>query len=338
MTAMLGQLQEIHVRGGIGRIHDLFLHSGEIRTQTGRLYGRDAIAQALAAETAAFAPEDIAASLVAADAAGLGWAADIAARHGGDGLFGPATGRTVTLRSVAVYRHVAGRIVRGWRVVDTAHIAAQLGRAPGTIAAELAAQMLAAGFVGWRLGEIRPGLGQMAPPATGPVPDSMAGPRACAVALDYLWNHRRLDLLDGFYAPDAAIGWSNGRTPADAGGVRQAMLDILAAVPDATLLPEFLVGDDRAVAAVWRLIGHHTGRGFGLAPSGARVKILGASIYRFRAGRIAEERTLIDEIGVQAQIVATLRRCDLGPFAAVSSRRSSAPGRSPPSVRGRRRS
>ena len=314
MSAMFDSLTQIHQQGALGLVHDLFLHSAELITQTGRIYGRDAIAQAWTAELATLSQQQVTTSLTAADEAGVGWAADLSARHVGDGFLGLGRGQAVTLRTIAVYRRLNGRITRGWRVLDTVHLVRQLGVSQEAIAARLADQMLAAGFVGWRLGEVRPGLGQLAPPLSDPTPTGIKKPRDLAVALDYVWNHRRLDLLNSYYVPRAELGWSDGRVLAGAADVRQAILSILAAIPDATLIIEFVAGNAGQMAAVWRLIGHHTGNGFGLAPTGVRVKVLGASVYRLQAGRIVKERTLIDEIGIQAQILATLQRSDLGRF------------------------
>ncbi len=314
MTNIFESLGKIRAQGALGVVHDIFVHSAELRTQTARIYGRDDILQSLAAELATLGHQRVRATQEISDKSGLAWAASVKAKHTGGGPLGPATDRPVTYASIEIHRLTDGRIRNGWRVVDTAHILRQLGVSADIVAAALAEHMLATGFVGWTLGEIRPGLGQMSPPSKGPVPQRIDCATDAIVALDYIWNHRRLDLLETFYSKRTQVHWPDGRTFAEAGDIRRGVLALLAAVPDATLLVEHSVASDKICGVVWRLLGHHTGPGFGIAPSGVRLKIQGLSIYRMAQGRIVKEWTLFDEIGVRAQILATSRRRDLGTF------------------------
>lgn len=312
MTTISENLRKIRDQGALGLVHDIFVHSAELRTQTGRVYGRDDISSSLAAELAAFSHQRVLATQEVLDQSGLAWAASVKAKHTGVSLLGPATDRPVTYASIEIHRLAAGRIRDGWQVVDTSHILRQLGVSPD--AAALAEQMLGNGFVGWALGEIRPGLGQMAPPRKGPIPKRIDCAADAVIALDYIWNHRRLDLLDTLYSKRIQAHWPDGQRFTVADSIRRSVLALLAAVPDATLLVEHSVMGDKSCGIVWRLLGHHTGPGFGMAPSGVRVKVQGVSIYRMAQGRIVKEWTLFDEIGVRAQILASSRRRDLGPF------------------------
>ena len=75
-----------------------------------------------------------------------------------------------------------------------------------------------------------------------------------------------------------------------------------AAFPD--LRVTFLGGysDGDTVITHWRCIGTHQGALMGIKPTGARCTVDGISIARFRGGKIAEEWTHWDALGLMRQL------------------------------------
>jgi len=63
---------------------------------------------------------------------------------------------------------------------------------------------------------------------------------------------------------------------------------------------------DIAVALRWWLIGRHAGDGVWGPPTSRQLVILAISHYRLRAGRIIEDFTVIDEVGVLRQAAGGL--------------------------------
>lgn len=77
-----------------------------------------------------------------------------------------------------------------------------------------------------------------------------------------------------------------------------------AAFPDMTTTLEHLVGEGDMVAVrhVWR--GTHQGPYEGIAPTGTPVTFTGADIYRIFDGKIVEEWSEFDELGILRQLGA----------------------------------
>ena len=75
-----------------------------------------------------------------------------------------------------------------------------------------------------------------------------------------------------------------------------------AAFPD--LKPTFLgaYADGDTVITHWRCIGTHQGALMGIQPTGARCTVEGISVGRFRGGKLAEEWTQWDALGLMKQL------------------------------------
>jgi predicted ester cyclase len=77
-----------------------------------------------------------------------------------------------------------------------------------------------------------------------------------------------------------------------------------AAFPDMTTTLEHLLGEGDLVAVrhIWR--GTHEGDYEGIAPTGRQVTFTGADIYRIVDGKIVEEWSEFDELGILRQLGA----------------------------------
>lgn len=283
--------------GAVGLLHDLLTHHVAWDTSLGRVYGRDDAIARVAWEHRGLrlcGIDDVDVFCGTCDGqSAIALGANVQVEHVGDSpLYGPPTGRSATLSSRVVGLMRANRVYRGWRFVDYGSTARALGVDLASRAVTLAAGAAKRGGIPWEFGEVRPGLGQTAPPDADDSPMALPADVARALlALRAAWNRRRpglgapqlqgaIDLLDPSHA------WSR----------------IVDACPDAVLFFERTVdsppeGDERRVAVVWRWVGTHTGAGFG-PPSGRRVHARGASVMRLRGASITEERAVFDELGV----------------------------------------
>lgn len=172
------------------------------------------------------------------------------------------------------------RIARETLIIDGVARAQALGRDPATEAQRLAASAP----VHAPLGELRSGRGQYGTsPAPDLPPDFPPGAVAAATRLHRLWNARALDV--------AIENWSG---PADA-PTREAdfLLQMLARLPDATLMIDRGLVGEGAVALLWRLHGHDG--------AGVRLRAIGSSVTFVQGDDIVREEMLIDMLSVAAQ-------------------------------------
>jgi predicted ester cyclase len=214
--------------------------------------------------------------------------------HAGPGVFGPATGRPVHVRTVADCVCIGNRIVHEWLVRDQAAIA----RCIGSDERSLAVKWLAAAG-GWTKAAM--------PPAPTPYVSAIA--RAGLAAA---------------YAADCRAGLSGARTGlhreviayVPGGEVRVGAAALAsfwaglgAAFPGAQLEVEHLVANDRpgratAIAMRWRLQGRHRGAGRYGEPTGAEVEILGICHAEVQEGQVLREWVLIDDVAVWMQLLS----------------------------------
>jgi predicted ester cyclase len=74
------------------------------------------------------------------------------------------------------------------------------------------------------------------------------------------------------------------------------------AFPDLLFTTEDLLVDDDRAALLARVTGSHAGEFFGMAPTGRRIEVSGAFIYRLQDGLIAHERRILDFTGLLIQV------------------------------------
>jgi predicted ester cyclase len=74
------------------------------------------------------------------------------------------------------------------------------------------------------------------------------------------------------------------------------------AFPDRVDVIEEIVAEDDRVGMLWRLTGTHLGNLFGISPTGRKVDIHEAGIFRLADGRITEGWFMADELGLLKQL------------------------------------
>jgi len=123
--------------------------------------------------------------------------------------------------------------------------------------------------------------------------------------LEDAWNKHNPAVVDEIYAADFV-----DRSPEIPGipptrdGLKQFMGVYLRAFPDADItIEDQLVEGDRVVTR-WTGRGTQTGEFMEMPPSGKKVAVPGVQIDRFSGGKIVEEWTLFDQLGMLQQLGA----------------------------------
>jgi steroid delta-isomerase-like uncharacterized protein len=108
---------------------------------------------------------------------------------------------------------------------------------------------------------------------------------------------------DQIYAPNL-VGHFSGMPPVGIDMHRQFGLGTFSAFPDLKRPVEDLVAEGDKVVARWTSIGTHEGDFMGVPPTGKRVTTSGITIFRLENGKIVEEWSESDMLGMLQQIGA----------------------------------
>jgi predicted ester cyclase len=223
--------------------------------------------------------------------------------HGGEGAFGPASGRRVRVRTVADCVCLGNRIVHEWLVRDQGAIALQLGSTPRDLAQR------------WLQTRGAPTLPLHQPPPEAAAPGwrdpqhSTPGAALLAQAYRDIWAGdlsalaRHADQALALHGPSGLAGM--GVADAEA-----FWFGLTAAFANATLHIDSLAeriepGRTPRVAMRWRVVGRHTGGGRYGAATQRPVEILGITHAEVdhRSGRILREWLLLDEVALWMQLL-----------------------------------
>lgn len=219
----------------------------------------------------------------------------------GASLYGPPTGKSVGLRFAADCVSRDNRIHTEWLVRDNGAFVNQLGfdrhEAARAVAAVPSMEIPVISVPSRLIGQSPP------QPLTLPV-DTLDG--WIRTMVHDLWTLRRLDRLGVYYATNVSVHSGGGREGVGLGELGSLIVSIMAALPDSTARVDHICWsqetDGVIVAVRWVLTGNtHTGGFLGDVPVGQPVAMMVSSHLRFAEGRIAEEWTVFDEIGVLAQ-------------------------------------
>lgn len=224
--------------------------------------------------------------------------------HAGDGYFGPATNRPVTMLAIADCLCRDNRVVEEWVLGDQAKTLTQLGIDPVAYGKKQGRDYREAYAVGNDAMRLR---------WANPEGLTVIGDKATANRImdtySAIWNDRNLTVMDERY--DRAVRFEGPGEQADYGRIRTAniLTSMLASIPDGHFEPHYIIvrqQEDRPVRAAlrWTYCGTHSGHGRYGHPTGSPVAILGISHFELRDGLIASEWMVMDEVAIYAQIAA----------------------------------
>jgi predicted ester cyclase len=108
---------------------------------------------------------------------------------------------------------------------------------------------------------------------------------------------------DEIYSADL-VGHFSGMPPVDINMHRQFGLGTFSAFPDLKRPVEDLVAEGDKVVARWTSVGTHSGDFMGISPTGRQVTTSGITIFRLEGGKIVEEWSESDMLGMLQQVGA----------------------------------
>jgi len=100
------------------------------------------------------------------------------------------------------------------------------------------------------------------------------------------------------------VGHFSGMPPVDRDMHRQFGLATYSSFPDLKRPVEELIAEDDKVVARWSSVGTHSGDFMGTPPTGKTVRTTGITIFRLEDGKIVEEWSESDMLGMLQQVGA----------------------------------
>jgi len=225
--------------------------------------------------------------------------------HAREGMFGPATGKTVTMLTIADCLCRDNQVVEEWLVRDHSRIAHQLGINPETF--------------GRAMGARKPDnytIGNAAMRQRWSDPDGLTieGDKTIGNTVldlqDAIWNQKKYSVITTEYDPAVHFEGPGGVICFGHETTRNIYNGILAAIPEGKYEPHHIIvrkdpGDRVRVAIRWSYLGTHTGLGCYGAPTGSEIALLGISHFELRNNKILFDYMLMDEVAVFAQLEAS---------------------------------
>jgi steroid delta-isomerase-like uncharacterized protein len=123
--------------------------------------------------------------------------------------------------------------------------------------------------------------------------------------LEETFNEGNLDVVDEIFASDYVL--HDPGIPEEVSGpegIKQFVQMYRSAFPDTHITVEDQLAEGDEVVTRWTGRGTHQGELFGIPASGNRVEDTGITISRFEGGKIAEDWTNSDFLGLMQQIGA----------------------------------
>ena len=119
---------------------------------------------------------------------------------------------------------------------------------------------------------------------------------------DEAFNRGNLAVVDELLSPDHFTHTAFGGAPHGPGGLKWLIVMFRAAFPDLHCTVEDEIREGNSFAAHWTMRGTHRGLFLGNPPTGRPVAVQGIIFARTANGRIVEDWTLVDQMGILHQL------------------------------------
>lgn len=116
------------------------------------------------------------------------------------------------------------------------------------------------------------------------------------------WRARDASALAADHAPDGVVVSPTGGVLEGRAEIERIYRVWFVAFPDLTFTTEDLLVDEDRAALLCRFTGSHLGEFFGMGPTGRRIEVAGAFIYRLQDDMIVHERRVLDFTGLLIQV------------------------------------
>ena len=116
------------------------------------------------------------------------------------------------------------------------------------------------------------------------------------------WNKGNLDTVDEIFATTYVGHFLSPEFPPDLEGYKQFINSYRTAFPDIHITIEDEIAEGDKVVTRFTSRGTHKGELMGIAPTGEQVTVTGISIFRIAGGKIVEDWTEFDAVGMLQQL------------------------------------
>jgi len=121
---------------------------------------------------------------------------------------------------------------------------------------------------------------------------------------DEIFSQRKMDVIDDIFAPHYIGHTQHGTVVHGAAGIKQFVAQYLAAFSHTQSVVEDQVAEGDRVVVRLTFTGTHTGPWMGIPPTGKPVTVKGMALYRLQDGKIVEQWTIGDTLGLLQQLGA----------------------------------
>ena len=121
---------------------------------------------------------------------------------------------------------------------------------------------------------------------------------------DEIFSQGKLDVIDDIFAPNYVGYTQHGTVVHGSADVKQFVAQYLSAFSHAQSVVEDLVAEGDRVVVRLTFTGTHTSAWMGIPPTGKPVTVKGMALYRLKDGKIVEQWTIGDTLGLLQQLGA----------------------------------
>ncbi|HBY97013.1 MAG: ester cyclase [Ardenticatenaceae bacterium] len=118
-------------------------------------------------------------------------------------------------------------------------------------------------------------------------------------AIEEVWNKENLAIVDEIYAANYIVHDPNAPWLED---IHQLLSIYRSAFPDLHMVIDDLIAEGNKVMERWTMTGTHRGTVVHIPPTGERVEVTGISIFRFEGGKMKEEWSSWNALGLMQQL------------------------------------
>ncbi len=223
--------------------------------------------------------------------------------------FGPATGNTGRVMTIADCVCKDNRIVYEWLMRDNSFLVKQLGISPFDAAKFQAQQPISEEFASWIASEYKRVRARKAMLTASPkgVEEDHFG--FVSKWVDTIFNQKNFNQLAQLYHLTAKVQWPGGRRTTGLPGIAGILTQWLAQCPDSRATLDHIAvvpfGSERIDIAIrWSLAGTFSSRDAQYSQfSGQALFLLAATHLRIHQGKIEQEWTVFDEVSMLSNLI-----------------------------------
>ena len=120
--------------------------------------------------------------------------------------------------------------------------------------------------------------------------------------IDEVWCKHNMAAVDEFMADNFVFDWAPPGVPSDIEGYKTAVVMLLTAFPDLQITVDNIIAEGNKVAIRWIGDATHEGEFMRIVPTGKKIVMTGVSFHDIVDGKILEEWSEMDLLGVMQQL------------------------------------